>query len=117
MIQQVSALKKSELKQATLLFRSEPFWYGTKLGEVQGDTIRKLTAHWYSNWENSAGGAYWDNTSGIVSSTITNDYSGESMQLGGGGIHKMILDSSTDVPSSKENRPVNVGVKYIIKAE
>ena len=48
-------------------------------------------------------------------------YSGVShwVQDGMGGANRGYydLDSSLVVPTSEENRPVNVGVKYLIKAE
>lgn len=86
------------------------------LGQIQGDSIRNITGHWYSNWENSSG-PYWDNTSGSVRSWIQNNYNTEAMQPGGGGVHFYQLNSAYQVPTSTENRPVNVGVKYLIKAE
>ena len=81
----------------------------TTLGEIQGDTIRNIEGtFWGDGLSKSAGGVFGMKTS----------YRG---WIGGHGVFANqnihFLDTSRVVPTSEENRPVNIGVKYLIKAE
>ena len=82
------------------------------LGELQGDTIRNITGK-YSGYEfgNSDGskrqeGALYDTGERWYSGN--RNHSDQSITLG--------FDASRVVPTATENRPVNIAVKYLIKA-
>lgn len=83
------------------------------LGDVQGDTIRNITGKFYGDAElglNPRQGAF----KGL--NTLE-----PNMRTYGCGnddvVGSLQFNASWVVPTSTENRPVNVGVKYIIKAE
>lgn len=83
--------------------------HGTKLGEVQGDTIRNISGGIDS------GVAAFASSSGAFSL-------GKTVGFAAGGSPGFLNDdisfnAAKVVPTANENRPVNVGVKYIIKAE
>ena len=93
--------------------------YGTvthqsgSLGELQGDAIRNITGK-YSGYEfgNSDGakrqeGALYDTGERWYSGN--RNHSDHAITLG--------LDASRVVPTATENRPINIAVKYLIKAE
>ncbi len=82
--------------------------HGTTLGQVQGDTIRNI----YGDIDSGAG--VFTSPSGAF----------DLGKVAGGGVYgsgylydDIHFDAARIVPTSEENRPVNVGVKYIIKAE
>ena len=92
--------------------------YGTvthqsgSLGELQGDAIRNITGK-YSGYEfgNSDGakrqeGALYDTGERWYSGN--RNHSDQAITLG--------LDASRVVPTATENRPINIAVKYLIKA-
>lgn len=89
--------------------------HGTKLGEIQGDTIRNIEGTLteqppYSHpGHNYASGAFKYRYSGVFHWVKDG--------MGGANRGYYDLDTSLVVPTSEENRPINVGVKYIIKAE
>lgn len=88
-----------------------------KLGEVQGDTIRNTLEGTFEIRDDLGSLGAFTNTTGVFSA------------YGGGGrgrirategyvANKTLKFSLKNaIPTSEENRPVNVGVKYIIKAE
>ena len=88
--------------------------HGTTLGQVQGDTIRNINGTFSTESLNYVygGGAFQglgiDKTQGDGGSWGAGSYNGNQV---------IKFDASLTVPISKENRPVNVGVKYIIKAK
>lgn len=89
--------------------------HGTTLGEVQGDGIRNITG---SN--NSP--VFFPFANGHSQGAFTEYHNGTGWviryALGDTGINSGIqFNASLTVPTANENRPVNVGVKYIIKAE
>ena len=81
--------------------------HGTSLGQIQGDTVR----NWYFVQLNPGGAGSYE---GIAYNP------GPAMggpDGGGGSWHYVYYAPKVMVPTSEENRPVNVGVKYLIKAE
>ncbi len=89
--------------------------HGTTLGQVQGDGIRNITG---SN--NSP--VFFPFANGHSQGAFTEYHNGTGWviryALGDTGINSGIqFNASLAVPTANENRPVNVGVKYIIKAE
>ena len=89
--------------------------HGTTLGQVQGDSIRNITG---SN--NSP--VVFPFANGHSQGAFTEYHNGTGWvvryALGDTGINSGIqFNASLAVPTANENRPVNVGVKYIIKAE
>ena len=89
--------------------------HGTTLGQVQGDSIRNITG---SN--NSP--VFFPFANGHSQGAFTEYHNGTGWvvryALGDTGINCGIqFNASLTVPTANENRPVNVGVKYIIKAE
>ena len=90
-------------------------YHGTTLGQVQGDGIRNITG---SN--NSP--VFFPFANGHSQGAFTEYHNGTGWvvryALGDTGINSGIqFNASLAVPTANENRPVNVGVKYIIKAE
>ena len=93
--------------------------YGTvthqsgSLGELQGDAIRNITGR-YSGYEfgrsgstSYQAGALYD--TGQTSTSGSEGHTSRALTLG--------LDASRVVPTATENRPINIAVKYLIKAE
>ena len=75
------------------------------IGEIQGDAIRNIYGSWNSGqylW--SSDGAIY----GIKNGSIENNdyYNG----------YRAYFDASRVVPVSNENRPINIAVRYLIKA-
>ena len=75
------------------------------IGELQGDSIRNIYGSWNSGqyiW--SSDGAIY----GIKNGSIENNdyYNG----------YRAYLDASRVVPVANENRPINIAVRYLIKA-
>ncbi len=85
----------------------------TKLGEVQSDTIRNITGR-YSG-QGAISPFFINDFSGAFVSSGTTLHTADTAAFYTG--HGFMFDSSKVVPTANENRPVNVGVKYIIKAE
>ncbi len=81
--------------------------HGTSLGEIQGDTAR--------NWDLIAGSAWTVKPGGGTGYEIL--WQGTGPDGGKGGWYRVRYQLAYQVPTSTENRPVNIGVKYIIKAE
>ena len=81
------------------------------LGSIQGDTIRNIVGGWNSGDNEMAdslwGAFYHGPYHNGPNLGCGNDYSWESGTL----------DVSRVVPTSTENRPVNIAVRYIIKAK
>ena len=82
--------------------------HSTILGQIQGDTIRNI----YGGIDSGAG--VFASPSGAF----------DLGKVAGGGVYgsgylhdDISFNAARIVPTSEENRPVNVGVKYIIKAE
>lgn len=80
--------------------------HGTTLGAIQGDTTRD----WFFYQMNPGGYGSYEG----IAMPLTERESGP--DGGGGSWNRAIYRPSRSVPTSTENRPVNVGVKYIIKA-
>ncbi len=81
--------------------------HGTTLGHVQGDTIRNI----YGSIDSGAG--VFVSPSGAFN---LGKSSGGGLYGRGDFYDDISFDAARIVPTSEENRPVNVGVKYIIKA-
>lgn len=84
--------------------------HGTQLGAIQSDTIRNIYAEInYAVAEPSK----------ILGAFSPNTYFDGYRQYRTAGRIELgfKFDTSQIVPTSEENRPVNIGVKYIIKAE
>ena len=84
----------------------------TTLGEIQGDTIRNITGEFDGGdispfFKNNFSGAFKYKSSTTHTADTAAFFTG----------HNFKFDASLIVPTSEENRPVNVGVKYLIKAE
>ncbi len=93
-------------------------YHGTTLGEVQGDTIRN-TLEGSFEITDAAGlvfGAF-TNAKGVFSAH--GGTNGWKIRGDFGSVAQRTLKFSMKnaVPTSEENRPINIGVKYIIKAE
>ncbi|MBP2629476.1 MAG: hypothetical protein H6Q70_104 [Firmicutes bacterium] len=80
----------------------------SSLGILQGDSIRNITGRLQDrdSMEMLQGAFYFDSSTphgngGTVSK----------------GSYEIIFDTSRVVPASNENRPVNIAVKYLIKAK
>lgn len=80
------------------------------LGTIQGDSIRNIAGTYYGGID------AWINVSGAFYSAGGNSFMGEH---GSVDYDNPILgiDSSRVVPTSNENRPVNIAVRYLIKAK
>lgn len=90
----------------------------TTLGEVQGDTIRETLEGTFeiTDFGGIVFGAF-TNTTGVFSA-----YGGSNNwkirgDFGSAGQRTLKFSMKNAVPTSEENRPVNIGVKYLIKAE
>lgn len=82
------------------------------LGEIQGDTIRNIKGGFDGNTNDGD----WHKTGPFFNtSELITGSDGGGVNATGGGI--IGFNTSLTVPTSEENRPVNIGVKYIIKAE
>lgn len=81
------------------------------LGEVQGDAIRNITGAFYANnvsgWGSS--NAFAQSLTGELHESI--DYKHQSYYY-----YRYHFDAGQCVPTANENRPVNVAVRYMIKA-
>jgi hypothetical protein len=78
------------------------------LGVVQGDAIRNIVGSFVTDMDfQKSSGAFYAGGSDTV------DYGGS----GNDGEIDMIFDASSVVPTALENRPVNVAVRYLIRAK
>ncbi len=84
--------------------------HGTTLGQVQGDSIRNITGDFIpvDGGEQGTSGAFH-------TEPHQRHHIYASAPMWNSQIYK--FNASRVVPTANENRPVNVGVKYIIKAE
>lgn len=84
--------------------------HGTNLGQIQGDTIRNIEGTVKVMYGAQAADGVFEKT-----------YHSSVGFVGGSGIwiadYIPKINASNTVPTSEENRPVNIGVKYLIKAE
>ncbi len=80
------------------------------LGATQGDAIRNITGSSgnLGSWPGYGGG------SGAFSQTASGSY--PSKDGGGNPLVKLAFDASKSVPTANENRPVNMAVRYLIRA-
>ena len=85
--------------------------HGTTLGQVQGDTIRNIKGR-----GGMRGDGFGSPHSPFPSGPFYDSYIGQETD-GNNGYFGLDFDASRVVPTANENRPVNIGVKYIIKAE
>ena len=74
------------------------------LKEVQGDATRKITGQGEGYRSAALKGALYD--AGGYSRTMDS----------GSGAHRFGLDTSLVTPTAEENRPVNMAVRYLIRA-
>jgi len=82
------------------------------LGQIQGDAVRNISGNMAGflrvhPFEFGASGAFWDQLRGW-----DNGYSGG----GWSGSMRMGFDAARQVPTANENRPVNMAVRYLIRA-
>ena len=75
------------------------------LGELQGDAIRNITGNVATSMSYADGKLF---IMGSVLRTFNRD--------GGGPVNATSFDTSRVVPTANENRPLNVAVRYLIKA-
>ena len=90
-------------------------WHGSgDLGQIQGDAIRNIIASWayVHSSESSLGGAGADGAAQWHSLTDAVARLGGSYSYGGG----LSFDASRVVPTDFENRPVNMAVRYLVRA-
>lgn len=82
-----------------------------QLGQVQGDATRKITGQ-----VSNVGAVYGHSSSGAMRSTTqfgyANDYDGSKDDPG----ILIQIDSDRIVPTSTEDRPVNMAVRYLMRA-
>ena len=82
-----------------------------QLGQVQGDATRKITGQ-----VSNIGAVYGHSSSGAMRSTTqfgyANDYDGSKDDPG----ILIQIDSDRIVPTSTEDRPVNMAVRYLMRA-
>ncbi|WP_304046588.1 phage tail protein [Desulfovibrio piger] len=77
-----------------------------ELGEPQGDTIRNVTGRVFSlGMANGGTGPFWSYVDGYFG-------------IGSGSYskHTTMFDLSRVVPTGNENRPVNMAVRYLVRA-
>lgn len=89
--------------------------HGTTLGEIQGDTIRNIEGTITEQPPYSYEGSTY--TAGAFKYRYSGVFHWVKDGMGGAYRGYYDLDTSLVVPTSEENRPVNIGVKYLIKAE
>ena len=78
-----------------------------QLGQIQGDGIRNISG-------TTGGRSYWTNAN---SALYTAGYWDSMIPAGvGGGAYFLGVDASRVVPTAPENRPVNVAVRYLVRA-
>ena len=75
------------------------------LGELQGDAIRNITGNVATSMSYADGKLF---VMGSTLRTFNRD--------GGGPVNATSFDTSRVVPTANENRPLNVAVRYLIKA-
>ena len=85
--------------------------HGTNLGQIQGDTIRNIEGSIYPV---DGGHDYGQDGAFKPLPAYRRHIFGTAY---GQNSLKYSFNASRVVPTSEENRPVNVGVKYLIKAE
>ena len=76
------------------------------LGVLQGDAIRNITGNVSTSMD------YADNIL-FKKLSLLRTFDRD----GGGNVHATSFDVSRVVPTSNENRPINIAVRYLIKAE
>jgi hypothetical protein len=81
---------------------------GNNVGSIQGDAIRNITGQWPEDSNATS-------TSGVFQRTGPGV--GNNSGDGTGGANRWSFNASRVVPTSTENRPINVNVIYIIKIE
>jgi hypothetical protein len=81
------------------------------LGQVQGDAIRNL----YGTLDSFCSGAVMQN-SGVFASSYTFNRSRDQTGWNWSPNTMQIFDASLLAPTAPENRPVNMAVRYLIRA-
>ena len=82
------------------------------LGVLQGDAIRNITGS-YTGYEFGATDGGWQFTGALYA---TNDSGYRGNENSEDRAIRLRFDASRAVPTSNENRPVNIAVRYLIKA-
>lgn len=90
--------------------------HGTELGKIQGDTIRNAQGT-FELRDNVKPMGVFTNTTGVFSAYGGGNNWRIRATEGNVAQKTLLFNFANMIPTSKENRPVNVGVKYIIKAE
>lgn len=87
------------------------------LGKLQGDAIRNITG-WIGNCEEQAGPPDFGYNTGAFLLSGTGGYGGAapSVDIANSGGYNYYLDASRVVPTANEIRPVNIAVRYFIRA-
>ena len=83
------------------------------MGELQGDAIRNITGS-YTGYEFGATDGGWQFDGALYA---TNDSGYRGNENSEDRAIRLRLDASRTVPTASENRPINIAVKYLIKAE
>ena len=78
------------------------------LGQVQGDAIRNITGASAGVYSVSGSGSFY---------RIEIYFADIGMESGGDYLYNMGFDASRVVPTANEDRPVNVAVRYLIRAK
>lgn len=85
------------------------------LGVIQGDAIRNITGRIgafddaFSDYSSSNGIVYLKNNRAIGYDYVQNSVYNYAKEI--------CIDTSITVPTTNENRPINIAVYYLIKAE
>jgi len=95
---------------------TQTFHQSGALGQLQGDAIRNITATWTTGWAdgyiptvNISGAA---GTQGFLATQmLANPQAIQALQP-----YTVVFDSSRVVPIDIENRPINVAVRYLVRA-
>jgi len=90
------------------------------MGKIQGDAIRNLSGSSvsYTAWSINPSDTRTDRWDGALGISFTGAGT-DGGNLGGPNENqwrRVILDASRQVPTANENRPVNMAVRYIIRA-